>query len=209
MKTRFIERSAPVGASSKGKRGHTLVEMMMAMGVFAFVVIACVYVNLFVMLQDEVTESELGASDAARTGLNQLSLDIRSAKLFAIGNYSSGTFTTNAANTSLVGNALLLNLTTNLNECVLYYFQTSAAQLWRTSAVSPSTMIVEYLTNTMQFSAENYAGTVQSAPSYKSVIHAVLQFAQYKYPLTPVGSNCYYNSYEMDLRYTPHVPDGT
>ena len=44
--------------------------------------------------------------------------------------------------------------------------------------------------------------------SYKGVIHATFQYSQFQYPLTQVNSNTIFNSYRMDVRATPHLPDG-
>lgn len=206
MKTIF---RTPVHRNIAGsKRAHTLVEMMVTMGVFSFVVIAFVYVNLFGIKQDELAESKLGASDSARRGFNKLALDVRSAKIYQIGNFNGTTFTNIADGNAQIGNAMLLNLTTNLNSCILYYFKTNECQLWRTSNVTPSTMVVQYLTNSMYFSCEDYAGNVRNTRTHKGVINVMLQFAQYQYPLTKVGSNYLYDYYKMQFKLTPHVPDG-
>ena len=40
------------------------------------------------------------------------------------------------------------------------------------------------------------------------MIHTSLQFAEFQYPLTKVGTNYFYDYYKMEFRFTPHVPDG-
>jgi hypothetical protein len=59
--------------------------------------------------------------------------------------------------------------------------------------------------------AENYDGTVATnqgnGRNYKGVIHVKLQFCQFQYPLTPVGTNGLYDYYKMEFRATPHLPE--
>ena len=43
----------------------------------------------------------------------------------------------------------------------------------------------------------------------KYVIHFALDFVEYQYPLTKVGTNGFlYDRYVVDFRATPHVPGG-
>ena len=60
----------------------------------------------------------------------------------------------------------------------------------------------------MYFQAQNYRGSNQTDLTHKGVIEVVMQFCQFQYPITKIGPNYYYNYYKMDLRLTPHVPDG-
>jgi hypothetical protein len=60
----------------------------------------------------------------------------------------------------------------------------------------------------LYFTAENYQGNTQTVREFKSVIHATFQYSQFQYPLTKVGSNCIFDYYRIDLRATPHLPDG-
>ena len=52
--------------SSLKTRALTLVEMMITMGVFGYVILALVYGQILGLRQDELVESKLGASDQAR-----------------------------------------------------------------------------------------------------------------------------------------------
>jgi prepilin-type N-terminal cleavage/methylation domain-containing protein len=204
------------------KRGLTLAEMMVTMGVFSLVVMGLLYEQIFGLKQDELVESKLGASDMARRDFEQLANDIRGSQMHYVGNYSGGNFTHYGNNTNQQGNALQVFLNANnTNAYILYYFDTNSTPgtnmlcRWHTGDAA-STVIASYLTNfngstPLQFIGEDYNGVQQQNPnSYKDVIHFTLGFLQYQYPLTKVGnsSNYLYDFYKMEFRLAPHVPSG-
>ena len=130
-------------------------------------------------------------------------------KIWNIGNGSAGSFTAITNGDPQIGNALEIYTTTNTSAYVRYYFDTNRGELYRYHSRDGTTKkIAEYLTNTMYFRAEDYRGNVQTTLSHKGVINVALQFYQYQYPLTQVGSSYYYDYYAMQFRITPHVPDG-
>ena len=132
--------------------------------------------------------------------------------VYRVGNYSGTTFTPIANGTAQQGNAVRLNYTTATNNFIYYYFDTNAKRLWRRIDLQTPTLIAESLTNvtanSMTFRAENHRGTIQTDLTQKGVISALLEFAQYQYPLTQVGPGLRYDYYKMELRASPHVPDG-
>ena len=69
-------------------------------------------------------------------------------------------------------------------------------------------IVISNLIPPLTFRVEDYKGTAVSNRSYKSVIHTTFQYAQFQYPLTKVGTNYLFNSYRIDVRATPHLPDG-
>jgi len=190
------------------ERAFTLIEMVTTSAIFSIVVLAMVYTQVFGLRQDELAQSKLGASDASRKGFDQLALDIRSAKTWSVGNMVSSTYTPYTNGEPQVGAAIQLCLTTNTGISILYYFVTNQGKLYRVHSNSSPVLICKNLTNNMYFQAEDYRGVVQTTLSHKCVIHTMLQFAQYQYPLTLVGPGYFYDYYKIELRLTPHVPDG-
>jgi hypothetical protein len=71
-----------------------------------------------------------------------------------------------------------------------------------------STVVASNLINSLYFTSESFNGTNQCLATYKSVIHTTLQFCEFVYPLTRVGSNYMFDYYRIDCRATPHLPDG-
>jgi hypothetical protein len=97
----------------------------------------------------------------------------------------------------------------------LYWFDTSQTNtsngmLWRQNNTNgAAVVIVSNLINTLYFTSEDYLGNTQAVRTYKGVVHATLQFSQFQYPLTPIGTNGLFDYYRIECRATPHIPDGS
>jgi prepilin-type N-terminal cleavage/methylation domain-containing protein len=211
---RMILRSSP-RAATPGRQAFTLVELMVSMSIFSMVMLGMISLHFFGQRQDQLVQSKLGASDQSRRALDQLTDDIRSAKIWSIGNGAFSDFTAIPNGTVQQGNAVKLNLTINTNKSIVYYFDTSARKLYRQHSGSPlpaRTLIASGLTNmtanSMSFRAENYRGAAQTDLTHKGVVSILLEFAEYQYPYTQVGPGLLYDYYKMQFKVTPHVPDG-
>lgn len=190
-------------------RALTLVEMLVTMGIFSLVLVAMVYGNMFGMLQDQLVNSKLGASDQSRRAFSKFTGEIRSAKIWMIGNGDDTSFTAVDNGDEQQGDAIQISPTTDTNSWVRYYFSTNDAEFRRVaSGITGHSIVASYLTNSMYFRAEDYLGNVKTDLSYKYVIRVVMEFCQYQYPLTRVGPGYYYDYYKMEFKITPHCPDG-
>ena len=152
--------------------------------------------------------SKAGASETSRRGFNLLTTEIRSAKLWSVGNGSQSAYVACGNGTNQQGNAIQLHSTTATNSYVRYFFDQAKGRLCR--AISGQTgysVIAENLTNAMGFRAESYDGTVAQDLQYKYVIATTLEFAQFQYPLTRVGPKYYYNYYRLQLKAASHCPN--
>jgi hypothetical protein len=197
------------GQRTRGQAGMTLSETMVASAVFGLMVIGLVYCQMFGLRQDQLVNSKIGSAELARLSFNDMANSIRSAKIWQIGNGNLSSFTGIPQGTNQQGNALKLSMTTDTNQYYLYYFDTAARKLYRGhSGSTAKTCLASSLTNTMYFQAQDYRGVVQTDLSHKDVIVAVMQFCQYQYPITKVGPGNYYDYYKVELRLTPHTPDG-
>jgi type II secretory pathway pseudopilin PulG len=220
----ILRFSSRVGARRKfprAVRGTTLVEMLLTMGIFGFVVAGILAAFIFGLHQDQLVQSKLGASDESRRSFEKVARDIRSANSQQVGNYDSslGVFTPCINGTNMVGNAIRIYLLAandgnpgNVN--IIYYFNTNGASgTWTLNRIhtgdTAPTVIASHLQNSGTFTEEAYDGTPRTAVFDRNVIHFMLDFCEYQYPLTKVGTNgCYYDRYVMDFRATPHVPGG-
>ena len=190
-------------------QAFTIVEMMVTMSVFSLTILGVVYAHMFGLKQDQLVASKLGASDQSRRSFDALVRDIRGAKIWTIGNGNDTTFTPIANGTSQKGTALRVNLTTDTNKYIVYYFNTAASELRRRrTGEAGNTLIASHLTNAMYFQAENSRGSIQTNLSHKGVINCSMEYAQYQFPLTRVGQGYLYDFYKMSFKVTPHVPDG-
>jgi prepilin-type N-terminal cleavage/methylation domain-containing protein len=196
--------------SARSARGFTLSEMMVALGLFIMAVTGLVYSQLFGLRQDELVNSKSGACELARLSFNDMMRDIRGSKIWQIGNGNLTNFSSIPMNSAQQGASIKLSLTIDTNQYIVYFFDTNQCALYRqhTGDAHPK-VLAKYLTNTMYFQAQTYSGAVQTTLSHKGVIDVLMQFCQYQYPITRIGPNYYYNYYKMELRATPHVPDGS
>jgi Tfp pilus assembly protein PilW len=203
----------------RSQAGATLVEVMFASAILLLVIAAVLSAQLMGMRLTQLVESKAGASDSSRKILSQLPADIRSAKRWNIGNLSASTnFTSLADGSAQSGTALQLFPTTNFSTpYILYYFDlsdtnNSNGRLMRTVNTNWNPVVLaSNLINTLYFIAEDYTGKTAtnqgSSSAYKNVIHTTLQYCQFQYPLTQVGSNQLYDYYKMDFKATPHLPE--
>ena len=201
----------PKSAATEGARraAFTLPEVMVVSALFGLMVAGSVYCQMFGMRQDQWVNSKIGASEMARLGFNDLANDIRSAKVWDIGNGNLNSFTAIPLGDNQRGNAIKLSMTTDTNQYYMYFFDTNACRLYRGHSGSTTrTCVAQSLTNTMYFQAQTYRGDNQTDLTHKAVINVVMQFCQYQYPITKIGPGCLYDYYKMELRLTPHTPDG-
>lgn len=199
--------------------GHTLLEMVFVMSLLVVVVMALMAAHLVGLRESQWVESKCGASDSSRRLLNQLPVDVRSSKMWFIGNMNGTNFTIVTNNSE--GTALKLFQTTNGSMGILYYFDLSDAannnaKLVRTTTtnwqpVVLASNLVNWLGGGYAFVVEDYNGMRATndvdSNSYKRIIHVTLQFCQFQYPLTQVGTNGLYDYYKMEFRVTPHLPE--
>jgi type II secretory pathway pseudopilin PulG len=192
----------------------SLAELMCSLAIFSFMVAGLLYVWVFGMRQDELVNSKIGSTEQARTSFNDLSKDIRAAKIWAVGTFpetssNPSDFTPLPDGVAHQGNALKICLDANqLNKYWLYYFRTTRGELWRMHSTDNSQKrLAQFLTNTMYFRAEDFRGVVQTTSNYKEIINVCMQFYQYQFPLTKIGSNYLYNYYKLEFRISSHAPD--
>lgn len=198
-----------VSSTRRDLRAMTLIELMVALAVFGLALVAMLYAHIFGLRQDQLVNSKLGASDESRRAFNQLADEIRSAKIWQVGSGDGSHFAAIANGSTQRGNALQLNLTTDTNSFVRYYFDAQKGRLYRKESDEDGLQVIaRYLTNSMYFQAEDFLGHVKSDLSYKYVIRVKMEFYQYQYPLTKVGPDYYYDYYKMEFTVTPHCPDG-
>lgn len=203
--------------------GFTLLELLIAMSLMVVVLGALVAANLIGFQENQYLAAKAGATNTSRKAVNQMLDDIRMAKGYAVGSVSGTNFTTFSAISSGVfrGTALQLypilvgtNDSIDYTKYIVYAFDLSQTnvsngRLWRyVSTNQVSSIVASNLINTLYFSSENYNGTNQYSLTYKTVIHTTLQFCEFVYPVTLVGSNQLFQYYRMDCRATPHLPDG-
>jgi flagellar basal body-associated protein FliL len=201
-------------AHARRVRAMTIVELMVTMGIFTFVMLGLIYSHIFGLRYNQVVGSKLGASDQSRMAFGHLEREIRAAKSYQIGTGTLTTFTADTNGVNQIGSALKLYLTTSTNSFIQYYLDTASRELRRVeTGFSGYDVTAQYLTNTSAyvtnssiFAAEDFAGNVVTTNNYKYLIHVTLQFYQYQYPKTTVGSGSYYDYYKLEFKAAPRAP---
>ncbi|HTB86090.1 MAG TPA: prepilin-type N-terminal cleavage/methylation domain-containing protein [Candidatus Sulfotelmatobacter sp.] len=220
---KILQHNHSAITATRPGRGFTLVEMMIATTVMTlFVIGGIMSANFLGLREDQLMESKAGANDTSRRLVNQMLYTIRSSKGYDIGNMSSGTNFTAITNGTRQGSALKLyvvsmttNQVINSGQYIIYYYDTSQAAnlngvLWTFNSTNglAASVVASNLIGSYLFTSEDYYGNTQNVRTEKGVIHTTLQFSQFLYPVTSVGSNGLYSSYQIDCRATPHIPDG-
>jgi len=218
-----LQPNHPAITASRPYRGFTLVEMMMAATVMTLFIIGGVMsANFLGLREDQLMESKAGANDTSRQLVNQMLYTIRSSKGYDIGNMSGGTNFIAITNGAYQGSAVKLyvvsmatNQVINPGQYIVYYYDTSQVAnlnglLWTFNSTNglAASVVASNLIGSFLFTSEDYFGNTQNVRTEKGVIHTTLQFSEFLYPLTSVGSNSLYSSYQIDCRATPHIPDG-
>jgi hypothetical protein len=207
MNIQLLQQGSVTVASARRTSAHTLIELMVAIGIFSLVALGLISAHLFGLRQAGLVESKLGASDLSRRVFGKITSEIRAAQLLRIGNGTLTDFVSLTNGVLQQGNALQFSLTTDTNVFIRYYFETNNARLCRmASGESGYSVIANYLTNGMLFRAQDYRGSNVTDLTYKSVIQIALEFCQYQYPLTRVGPGYYYDYYRLQFKVTPHCP---
>src|SRR5664280_838000 len=220
----FVAHPGRVRLPVRQSQAMTLVEVLISTALMTTCVIGgLIAINMMGLREVRLLESKAGASDSARRNITQLKNDIYGAKGWQIGSWdgTTSTFTPIATSANQQGPALIIyplivnsSQIVDLSQFTLYYFDSSdiannnGCLRYLNTVTSDSRIIVSNLIAPLNFTAENYNGSMQTNRQFKGVIHSTFQYSQFQYPLTQVNSNTIFNSYRMDVRATPHLPDG-
>lgn len=190
------------------RRAFTIPEMMIAMTIFMFVVGAVIMTNFFGFRMIGTTQPRLGATTETRQAVSLLISEINSAKILRIGNGNQSSFTPLGFGALRQGNAIQIHPSTDTNVFVRY-FKDSSDQLIRLFATngvgSNLSTVATAVTNATLFTAQDMAGNILTNDYHNMLIGVLLRF----YELngtgsrgTPVGSNKYFKSYQIETRVT-------
>jgi len=220
--------SPTIGRRWRGLAAMTLVEIMTTSSLFALIIGGTIAVNLFGLRQDELVNSKLGASDQARVNFNLMLDEIRGGKNVQIGTGWNTNFVA-ITNGPQQGDTIQIIPGTNTGVYIYYYFQTNAptnsswlVRVLATPTSRTTTVVAQcitnvtspFMTNALMFQALAYNGTnfavltndptVYSTHNY--LVNILMQFYQFQYPLTMVGSNYLYDYYQLNLQAARRAP---
>ena len=159
--------------------GFTLPELLVAITIFAFVMLGVVFAHLFGLSMFRITENTLTATDDTRKLMGRMVNEIQTCRTAFIGNINAGSFVGMLDGEPQRGSALLIRPTTNTANFIIYFVNPSDQTLRRTTS-SPGSAVVlaESITNSLAFSAQNYSGNVVTNNQNNRVFHINLEFYQ-------------------------------
>ena len=180
----------------------TLAEITVAVAIFSFIIVGICAIQLFAMRVYTLSSTKLTATGAARETMNALRDLIRSSKIVYVGTYSQGGgFVRIPTGQPQMGNALEFATTNgNVTNNLIYFLDNwdPTNVMLSISNTASATLNVEakYVTNYYCFYGENYMGSTNTDYQNNTVIHIVLQFYRWEYPLGFVGTNAI-NAYDF------------
>ena len=188
------------------RSGFTLVETMVTMGIFLFVLSGIITSYMYGLRMFEIAKPKLTASDDAREAISKLVDEVRAAKLVRIGTGTLNSFTEVGVNSLQVGSAIQLYPTTDTNTFIRYYWDSAEQRLKRvqSGAVTYSVM-ANAVTNSQVFTSEDFQGNIHTNNMNNRVIGLSLQFNQIQYPVMAVGPGNYYDYYQLRTKITRRV----
>ena len=184
----------------RGQAAFTITELMIASGLFSLVVIGSVTSHLVGLRMCTITKTKLQTTHNARAALNRTRDEIRSAAVLTVGNVYGATFTNVTANGQRQGNGLKLCPTSNTNNYVVYYVDMSEQTLKRKTSAGITETIASFITNTIPFAAEDYAGNVLTNDQNHRVIRMNLEFYQWEFASPNRGGSNSYEYYSIQTR---------
>jgi hypothetical protein len=185
------------------QRATTLVELMIAMVTVVLVLGAAMGAYIYGLKMVQVIQPKLTASDHARKTVSLVTEDVRAAFEVAVGNRTNGAFLPVPSSRLQTGNALRIFPSTNTNQFIVYFWDSTDKMLKRTTNNTTYTAVVAAsVSNNIVFTAEDFRGNIISNYADNHVIGLTLQFYQIQYPTVAVGPGNYYDWYQLRSKMT-------
>lgn len=225
MKTHIRDLFRPVALQKRGacrfpaigrpdqSAAFTVVEMLMAMGIFALLVTGMVAAQIYGMRVYTLAATKLVATGGARAATSDLRDQIREANLVYIGNCSSNWMTyMDVTNGYQEGNAVEIYPTTNSTPYLICYLDATTGTnrlMLYSSSLGTAQQLANYITNQVVFDAEDLYGNILTNNQNNRVIRMTLQFSEWEYPIAHIGGTNFnsYDYYQLRMRVTRRAID--
>jgi type II secretory pathway pseudopilin PulG len=181
MKPRFPSFSeARRNARPRPVAAFTLVEILIAMSVFLLLLGAILGANIFGLKVLTTTTNKLTATDQVRKAIGRMTDDIRMAKTTMVGTVNTnGDFAGHIDGEFQTGSGVMIYPSTNTNNFIVYYLNSSDHTFRRSTSVAGSTTILaRSITNSLPFTAQDFSGKILTNNQNNRVIHLALEFYQ-------------------------------
>ena len=198
-----LPRNHPCPPERRRLLAFTIIETMISMSLMTMVLGGVIYSHIMGQRMMQITQAKLGANDSARKAFGKLQDEIRAAKTIAVGAGSSNSFIAATNGGALQGRAIQIYPGTNQTWWVRYYYLTNTSELRRVTSINNTPqLIASYVTNAVLFSKEDYLGNTLTTDTGNSTINVRLQFYQLSYPMTMIGTNNFFDYYQLQTRIT-------
>lgn len=224
-------------ASPTGRRGVTLVEMVVAVAVFSLIILATVAMQIYASRVYTLAATKLSATSGARQALNDIRDKIRQGQIVNVGNYTLSTgnpiqdFTPVANGQSQQGNALIIYPNaSSTNSFTLMFLQPGAGGtnfatvnsagafvntnslfliIYTNGVCQVSNSVISYVTNQIVFTAQDFQNNTLTNNVNNRVFQIQMFFSQWEYPIAFIGSNQFnaYDYYRVQTRVTRRLID--
>jgi prepilin-type N-terminal cleavage/methylation domain-containing protein len=161
--------------------GFTLMELLVAMFIFVFVLMGILYFHVHGLKMFQITETKLNVLTWSRETVGRLTDEVRSSADVEIGNKTNGPFIGLLPGETQQGNAILI-VTTNVNSAVsitnIYFVGPSNQLLVLNSLAAVPNRLAQFVTNSQPFSLQNFSGETLTNRLNNGIIHMVFEFYQ-------------------------------
>lgn len=159
--------------------GFTVTEFLIAAAITLIVAGGMIYAYITGLRMYEITRAKLGASDDSRKAIAYLVDEIRSATEVKVGEGSPMIFNEAGITNLQLGNSIQIHATTNASDWVRYFWNSNEHTINRlTSANTNPVVIVNQITNSPVFTAEDFLGNIETNSQNNRVIGINLMFSQ-------------------------------
>jgi prepilin-type N-terminal cleavage/methylation domain-containing protein len=172
----YAGESAYPGGSPRCQ-GYTLVEMMIASGLFSLVVLGILACHLTGLRMQQLIQPKLLNAQYERQTLGRLIEEVRCANSLQVGNGSLSSFTAAGLTNVQTGNALRIYPSTNTAQYIYYFHDLATATVQRVPFQSTNTTIIaSAVTNHTIFTMQDFAGNALTNSQNNAVMSLLLQF---------------------------------
>jgi hypothetical protein len=193
--------------NKRRQSGFSLTEFILASGITVIMLGGVIYTHIMGQNLHHWSMTKVGANDQSREVLFRLQDEIRAAKNVQIGYFTNAQFRTPTLGQRQVGQTLRIFPTTNDANYVQYRLASfSTGMQLRRAEISGSgrtggrTVATHLTNNPAMFAFEDFWGTPLTELSANRIVAVTLDFKQFQYPITQVGSNYYYDYYRLQTR---------
>ena len=190
-------------------------EMMLGHSLFLGVFTgAIVGLQIFGLRVETLAATKLCATADSRRTLNALREQIRAAKVVYVGNYVNGTFSRITNGLPQTGNSVAIYFSDSNNVPTgipIMYYQASSGSSDALYCANSNTVRIfaNHVTNNCVFTAVDYQANTLSSYNNNSAIRITLQFNQWEYPISVIGTNGLnaYNFYRLQTLISRRAKD--